>query len=389
LFFFQEHEKTCLLEDDVIICDDDDDEVEFVGTHIDQKPMSDFLLNFNLQNANVPLTKTRSNYNAESIAGSPEKLKRLPRKSRGTIALSRCNAIPLSSPCGVLLMKRAKTIMTEDYQMERLDRLERFCFAPALKVGANRPKWFGKGKHLTNCAVTYKKPHDHIKQPYHTFKFPRRQFWNTSQRKNLAFIKSLQLAKCKPLSINLQRLSKRDIEVHMSKLNQYKNKLISLKKKAERSTVVEFIDLCSSSGSDDEDEEDEVEVEVPEKITLCSDDENSTSNVQTENMDTTIFETTHVSASQTQTQVQIPSQIHLQPLRTSYLFSNNIESTNILLASPTSEPIDNFSSKSTQINEWLNNNARKSNDILAKPPIEKVLSNTLCTRRNLAANFTT
>jgi hypothetical protein len=370
-----------MLEDDVIICDDDeddDDEVEFVGTHIDQRPMADFLLNFNLQSTNAPHTsKSRTTYNSESIAGSPEKLKRLPRKSRGTIALTRCNSIPLSSPCGVLLMKRAKTIMTEDYQMERLDRLERFCFAPALKAGSNRPKWFGKNKNLTTCSVTYKKPQDHIKQPYHTFKFPRRQFWNTSQMRNLAFIKTLQLAQCKPLSVNLQRLTKQDIEVHMAKLNHYKNKLNTFKKKVVRTHIVEFIDLCSSGS---ENEGDDGAQETTEHISLCSDDdENSESqNVPTENKD--IIESI---SSNLANPSPIQSQLQMQPLRTSYLFSNNIDSTTPTTPpQPANESIDNFSA----INEWLNNNANNRRSTA----IDKVLGNTLC--RNLAhemANFTT
>jgi hypothetical protein len=373
-----------MLEDDVIICDDDeddDDEVEFVGTHIDQRPMADFLLNFNLQSTSAPHTsKSRTTCNSESIAGSPEKLKRLPRKSRGTIALTRCNSIPLSSPCGVLLMKRAKTIMTEDYQMERLDRLERFCFAPALKAGSNRPKWFGKNKNVTSCAVTYKKPQDHIKQPYHSFKFPRRQFWKTSQMRNLAFIKTLQLAQCKPLSVNLQRLTKQDIEVHMAKLNHYKNKLNTFKKKVDaRTHVVEFIDLCSSGSENEHDGEDDVP-ENTEHISLCSDDEE---NSESQNVPTEKKEITESISSNLANASSVQNQLQLQPLRT--IFSNNIDSTTPTTPNPNppaNESIDNFSA----INEWLNNNANNRRSTA----IDKVLGNTLC--RNLThemTNFTT
>ena len=141
------------------------------------------------------------------IEGSPEKLRRLPRKNRSTLTLGKCNTIPLSSPAGQFLIKSTRTVMSDDYQLERLDRLERFCHAPPLVVDddgeVHYPKWFNKTRPSVN--VTFKRSGP--KQPYHQYKFPRRQFYSSSKESNFLFYNSLLIKRCKPFTINVERLN--------------------------------------------------------------------------------------------------------------------------------------------------------------------------------------
>ncbi|XP_055917313.1 uncharacterized protein LOC129949712 [Eupeodes corollae] len=277
-----EHEKTCNLDDDVIICDspepiEEDNQINLSSSNTTENNelRIGFLLNFNLQcresghtsttstttpskdpssSLNVGSSKNATKEVAPSTPGAAmEKLKRLPRRNRAVHSLSRCPTIALSSPAGQLLIKTSKTLMTQDYLMERLDRMERFCYAPTLAKGANKPKFFDKKyiAPITHC--TFKKPPDYT---IHTYMFPRRQFSQRQRTENFMFLNSLLIKRCRPISVRLRKITHK--EMIKRKRANYSNKLnIKLTRDTSRSSnwkisspsaqiIVDTIDLCSS-----------------------------------------------------------------------------------------------------------------------------------------------
>lgn len=259
-----EHEKICSAsmaaqneeeeDDDVIFIEDDD------GSGRGKQP--EFLANFGLCSTSAPVNMSQTSQGRRGYGhiylgdyfGSPEKLRRLPNRSRGVIALSKCATIPLSSPCGQLLLKQSKTMMSEDYQLERIDRIERFCHAPILFSNSDRPRYIssaanpGSSKHSrygTSLNVTYRKPLDQEETHYHVYKFPRRQLSTKQRSEHFNFLNSLLIKACKPLSVKVKRLSDTDIEICKAKLRQAAQKL-SFAVPKDNHNVVEYIDLCSS-----------------------------------------------------------------------------------------------------------------------------------------------
>lgn len=274
---YVEHEKVCLIPKTAQE-ESDDDDVIFCGSEVLPIPMppegspsissaqsmSSFLLNFNLLSRNNPLpmrtmhssSNLVNNPNINILDGSPEKLRRLPRRTRGVVTLSKCTSIPLSSPCGQFLLKSIKTVMSGDYQMERLERLERFCFAPPLlkdgTVVTNRPKWMNRSRIHTNVTVSFKRGSDELDH-YHSYKFPRRQFSTVCKKQNFLFYNKLLLNRCKPCAVKLERLTaqeieNRNIDIRLKKLNITRTPApkCALQSNPEGHVVVDCIDLCSS-----------------------------------------------------------------------------------------------------------------------------------------------
>lgn len=270
---YVEHEKICFNrkliqdeseDDDVIYCGREElptpmqpDEQTSVST---TQNMSTFLMNFNLWNTNnYPSRRTTAgnciNPNINILDGSPEKLRRLSRRTRGVITLSKCTSIPLSSPCGQFLLKSTKTVMSIDYQMERLERLERFCFAPALsKQGmtiTNRPKWMNRNRQQTNVSVSYKRGFDDH-DPSRTYKIPRRQYSTVCKKRNFYFYNKLLINECKPCAVKLRKLTadeieNRNIDIRLQKLTVTKASTLSKQQQDNiKHVVVDCIDLCSS-----------------------------------------------------------------------------------------------------------------------------------------------
>lgn len=279
---FLEHEKACRIskitpeedaDDDVIFCGDDTLPFPIITanntTDSREKNMSAFLLNFNLLNRKNPSplkvaeanTEASFNTNVNIFENSTGKLRRITRRTRGTITLSKCTSIPLSSPCGQFLLKSIKTIMSKDYQIERLERIERFCYAPPLiKEGAvvtNRPKWMLKNKMNANVLISHKRG---LEDQYscHDYKFPRRQLSKKCKKRNFHFYNKLLLKKCKPCAIILERLTVQDIENRNfnNRLEQesFSGRMVSenaLKINAcKEHIIIDCIDLCSSDEED-------------------------------------------------------------------------------------------------------------------------------------------
>lgn len=280
---FLEHEKVCRISKKTLEENDDDDDVIFCGGDAlpfpiinennaedsQERKMSAFLLNFNLLNRKNPLPMRIVETSVEASSSTNDKLfedyigkpRSITRRTRGTITLSKCTSIPLSSPCGQFILKSIKTIMSKDYQNERLERIERFCYAPPLaKDGAvvtNRPKWMHKNRINANVIISHKRG---TEGPdfCHDYKFPRRQFSKKCKRRNFHFYNKLLLKRCKPCAIILERLTVQEIK--NKNFNIRLNKAFSLATATSENTlnnnfskehvVIDCIDLCSS----DEDE---------------------------------------------------------------------------------------------------------------------------------------
>lgn len=387
---YMEHEKVCLQDDrdeddDVIFIDEDDDYSPPMAATQGAQP--EFLANFQLIDSSVTFGQLTAHTSSQSrkgfvnlsdIFGSPEKLRRLPNRSRGVIALSKCATIPLSSPCGQLLLKQSKTMMSEDYQLERIDRSERFCQATPLNHGCERPRFIlpncmnGKQRLYTCSNVTYRKPMEYEEYHYHMYKFPRRQLSTKHRRAHFMFLNSLLLKACRPLSVKIKRLSDTDIEICKAKLRQAAQKL-SFDVPKEKLTVVEFIDLCSSDEEDEtgNDDDEEILPENPE-TTNNSNGSNGSEMVVDENKIQQkvdgILMSMPISSNCSNLLVQPITAPPVQPLRPSvFLFSNyqqyssppsnNNNNSTPSVNSPFvqySNQDDFAAAKTNSINEWLN-----------------------------------
>ncbi|XP_018802053.1 PREDICTED: uncharacterized protein LOC108977016 [Bactrocera latifrons] len=267
-----EHEKTCNVEDDdddVILCDTPEPSENTVQSTDSKRNTEDnelrngFLLNFNLQcrddnkNGKVPskneaLGASKETKDEKSGFMIIDKNKRMPRRNRAVHSLARCATIPLSSPAGQLLLRTTKTAMTPEYLSERLDRVERFCFAPLLSKSQTKPKYFEKKQTFTNTHCTFKKPQDYSS---HVYVFPRRQFSQRRRTESFLFLNSSLIRRCRPISVRLKKITDNEVKTRRSLPNTKLN--IKLTRDATRRSnwkisspsteiIVDTIDLCSS-----------------------------------------------------------------------------------------------------------------------------------------------
>lgn len=268
---YKEHEKTCVVSDGNDDDDDDDDvilvdENELNGTEPMSTEQHEFLSNFSLfKNSNnntdtgssntaaVGRRKTGSQQFGHPF--SPDKqIRRMPTRTRAVLALSKCHSIPISSPCGQLLLKQSKTQQTEEYQQERIDRVERFCAAPPVNDEHAYNRYMtalSRMRGMNSNNITFRKltePQDDCH--YHVYKWPRRQLSTKLRRAHFMFLNSLLLKACRPLSVKVKRLSDTDIEIQKAKLRLAAQK-VSFAVPKVNPKVVEFIDLCSSDEEPD------------------------------------------------------------------------------------------------------------------------------------------
>lgn len=263
---YMEHEKICIVDDDVIFCGEE--EVEPVDENLQQQ--ASFLDNFGLFNGTIPSSHSANNrtpakrrreqQKLQQQSNSPEtKLRVLPRRRRAVMVLSRCPTIAITSPAGQQLINTSKAQVTPEYIMERLDRCERFCPAPAIGCrtlisGSSgihtattiRPKFMDKKFNYANISTTFKRPPNSY---YHFYTFPRRQFSRRRRDEDFLWLNAAELKKCTPLSVTMKKLSVDDITAYhrQTKLR----KLTENRKTNAKRTVVDFIDLCSSDEEDD------------------------------------------------------------------------------------------------------------------------------------------
>lgn len=106
---------------------------------------------------------TETTTNIDGMRGS--------RRIRGSVNLARCPTIPFSSPAGIAMAKKSRT-MTEVTQQERLERIERYLIAPPLSNGS-RPRWLDRVADGSRWPVSHKPNRDKPIQPnyVHQYKF--------------------------------------------------------------------------------------------------------------------------------------------------------------------------------------------------------------------------
>lgn len=197
-------------------------------------------------------------------SAADKKLKRVPRRTHMTLTLSKCPMIPFSSPAGRHLIKTANGQITTEYQLERIERVERSCVAPALAYdGSNRPKFLDK-KIMTSVPITYRKSN----APNRYYCFPRRQLSQKSRQEAIKTLQSILLreTRCRPLRIPLKRLSEEDIEKLINDARAACKRMPPAKL-ARRTNVIDIIDLCTSDEEPAIEDADEVE-EVDEFDTV-------------------------------------------------------------------------------------------------------------------------
>ncbi|XP_035780234.1 uncharacterized protein LOC118460220 [Anopheles albimanus] len=223
---------------------------------------------------------------------------RPPRRTRGVLTLAKSALIPLSSPAGEYLLRTTKATTSDEYVMERLERMERFCHAPPLPPGTTGPlirrcastsangerdntplvldrrlpKWLLQLRSKPNggptVPVTYKRSSDDPGEPYRLYKFPRRQLSDRCRRENYLFYNKPMLQRCRPCVVQLERLTREQVETMSmlplaERLQREAEQALAeernrRKELAERATIIDSIDLCSS---DDDDEEDTLDRE--------------------------------------------------------------------------------------------------------------------------------
>lgn len=212
-----------------------------------------FLHNFNLFNGSVPPPSSKSPTKRTKVQQqqpeSPEaKLRRLPRRSRTVLMLSKCPSIAVSSPAGKQLIKTSKATMSTEYVMERLDRSERFCHAPTMGNTGLRPKFLDKKFNYSNISYNFKRPPGYH---YNYYNYPRRQYSDRQRQQAFLWLNAAQLRQCIPVSVSTKRLTSADIESVRVRLaasrrhrtNEYNAFGVP---KSKLTTVVDIIDLCSS-----------------------------------------------------------------------------------------------------------------------------------------------
>ncbi|XP_037034896.1 uncharacterized protein LOC119073494 [Bradysia coprophila] len=245
---YEEHEKTCHEDDDVIFCGE-----EFLTNPLDEpheqlKEQAIFLQNFSLGNPNLPLPtppKTPiKKYMEESSSGVK---RRMPRCSQ--IILS--SNVPFSSPAGQQLLKLSKTHLAHGYVAEKLERTERHCCAPPLTIGESISTRIKPYKY-NRIPVTYRRPQD---QTYRWYNFHRRQYFQRGYRQAFLNLNCEELKICKPVTIDLPKVSIQDIEAFNSQ-NRCEESMNTddMPDTAlfDQSTTVDVIDLCSDDDSDNE-----------------------------------------------------------------------------------------------------------------------------------------
>lgn len=236
---------------------------------------------FGLANESVPI--------AAAVATSPDtgkspgkssgaKMRRMPRRGRAILGLAKCPTIAISSPAGQRLVQTSKSVVSEDYLSERLERTERFCHAPLLGQQSGRKSSIAyMPPHNSNATsnqdsgssvpTTFRRPAEYSS---HVYTFPRRQFSQRSSSEASSLLNGILLRMCKPLIVPLNNLTvaeqdalrrqaRRQIATTGRKLTNFQLKQMELRRLRERvlaiaaATVAEasaIIDLCSSGDED-------------------------------------------------------------------------------------------------------------------------------------------
>ncbi|KAF7987402.1 hypothetical protein HCN44_003164 [Aphidius gifuensis] len=157
-------------------------------------------------NSTTTTINTNSNsisHVSKCIAGST----RSSRRTRTTVNLARCPAIPFSSPAGLAMLKKSR-VLTDDIKLEKLERIEKHTIAPALN-NVCRPKWLNRPKVYSRWSVTYKpnreKPQRNYTHKYTFGAFKRKKF-ELNIRSQILYVS------CQNLYIHLDILTTDELE---------------------------------------------------------------------------------------------------------------------------------------------------------------------------------
>ncbi|XP_063989455.1 uncharacterized protein LOC135168823 isoform X2 [Diachasmimorpha longicaudata] len=129
------------------------------------------------------------------------------RRMRTAVNLTRCPTIPLSSPAGMIMLKKSKT-MTESIQQERLERVERHLHAPSLNR-FNRPKWLDRYIEYNRWMVSYKPNREKFGQDDYVHKYT---FGAFKRKPALSLKAQLLYIACGTCHVKLERLTPEKLE---------------------------------------------------------------------------------------------------------------------------------------------------------------------------------
>uniref|UniRef100_A0A0C9R0L8 p3A2_0 protein n=1 Tax=Fopius arisanus TaxID=64838 RepID=A0A0C9R0L8_9HYME len=172
-----------------------------IEPELDQNKFLDY---FKLSGSTAPKSTTSRDFPAPTIHCEPL---RATRRLRTAVNLTRCPTIPLSSPAGLIMLKKSKT-MTESIQQERLDRIERHLNAPPLNK-FSRPKWLDRHVEYNRWMISYKPSKEKSAQTDYAHKYT----FGAFKRKPALSLKSqLLYIACGSCHVKLERLSPEKLE---------------------------------------------------------------------------------------------------------------------------------------------------------------------------------
>lgn len=316
-------------------------EIEMMGEQ------TDFLAYFSLIGMDADELPRRNSLLERSL--SPKKKKKaVPRTRICQKDREREYTVPFSSPAGVVLTK--KPLVDEDYNLERLSRIEDLCAAkPTTKVTRTKIKFPQNNTEKTLMRQMRKT------RPYY---WPKRQLTSSSREKNFEFLNRWLIEDCKPFMIPTKKLTNEDIK-------SYKDRLIKLKEQRERSNCV---DLISDSDGESIELGDINETDVSDAmmklngqfLSVPIPSTSSSTNVKTTSSSSTRIppykELQNLKFVTTQYLPNGDIKISQRTSSTRIIQSNSFHSADVNnIQNPCDELIDHNEKHSSSIHEWLSN----------------------------------
>lgn len=136
-----------------------------------------FMNYFALKLSKSDAESQQDNNNTNTVFNKSDSIEhRTSGRTKSTSSLTKYPGIPFSSPLGISLGKKSKTVNEgeERLQEQRLDRIERHSVAPPLSVG--KPKWLTKSYLSNRWCVSYKprRPTEYVRKHYNFGKYSKK-----------------------------------------------------------------------------------------------------------------------------------------------------------------------------------------------------------------------
>lgn len=202
-----------------------------------------------------PAAGSRTNRSRTAAATA---MRRLPRRNRTVLGLTKCPSIAITSPAGQRLIKTSKSLVSEPYLAERLERMERFCRAPVLGQQQHQPPqtttttasgrkaaaaaaattttttaaanpsslssyayvlqliaaannssapFNGNNGANSSIPITFRRPATEDYNPRRPYAFPRRQFRKRTRDEEFRCLHGGEMRQCVPMTVRLEPLS--------------------------------------------------------------------------------------------------------------------------------------------------------------------------------------